>query len=81
MSRLATVVASDVGLILSRRALLSGVDVYSASIRTIRGATVRRTLSLVVRLVGVGWAAPAFALLLTRVLPIVDPNGYSDVRV
>ena len=46
------VIANDVGLVLSRQALLSGVDVYSASIRTIRRAAMLRTLPFVVSLIG-----------------------------
>ena len=54
MSYFAIVIASDVSLIFSKRASLSDVNVYSASIRTIRDTTVVRTLLLVVSLVGLG---------------------------
>ena len=81
MSCLTIVIASDVGFVLSRQAPLSGVNVYNASIRTIRGTIVVRTLPFVVSLVGLRWATPALTLLFTRVLPIVDSNGYSDIYV
>ena len=54
MSYLAIVVASDVGFVLPRQAPLSSVNVYSASIRAVRGATVVRTLPFIVSLVGLG---------------------------
>ena len=80
MSCLAVVIASDVGFILSRRGSLSSVDVYSAYMRAIRG-TIVVTLLLIVRSVGLMRTIPAFTLLFTHVLPIVDPNCYSDVVV
>ena len=80
VSCLAIIIASDVGFILSRRGSLSSVDVYSASIRAIRGATVV-TLLLIVRSVGLVRTVFAFTLLFARVLPIVDLNCYSDIVV
>ena len=80
MSCLATVIASDVGFILLRRAPLSSVDVYGASIRAVRYAAVV-TLLFIVKSVGLVRTVPTPTLLLTRVLPIVDPNCYSDVVV
>ena len=80
MSRLTTVIASDVGLILLKRGSLSSVDVYSARVRTVRGATIV-SLLLVVKSVGLIRTVPTLTLLLTRVLPIVDPNCYNDIVV
>ena len=81
MSCFAIVIANDVGLAFSRRASLGGVDVYSASVRSIRGATVLTTLLSIVSLIGLGCSVLSFALLLTRVLPIVDLDCYSDVVI
>ena len=80
MSYFTIVIVNDVGLILLRRGLLSSVNVYRASVHTIRGAVVV-TLLLIVRSVDLGRTALALALLFAYVLPIVDPNSYSDILV
>ena len=80
MSCLAIVVASDVGFVLLRRGSLSSVDVYSASVRTIRGAAIV-SLLFIVRSVGLVRTVLALTLLLAYVLLIVDPNCYSDVVI
>ena len=80
MSRLTTVIVSDVGFILLRRGSLNSVDVYSARVRTVRGATIV-SLLFIVKSVSLMRTVPAFTLLLIRVLPIVDPNYYNDIVV
>ena len=79
MSCFTIIIASDVGLF-SRQAPLSSVDVYGASVRAIRGATIV-TLLFIVRSVGLVRTVSTFTLLLTYVLPIVDPDCYSDIVV
>ncbi len=80
VSFLAIVIASDVGLVLPGWALLCGVNVYGAGVCAVRGAVVV-TFFLVVGLVGLGCSTLVFALLLARVLPIVDSDCYGDVVV
>ena len=81
MSLLAVVKVGNIRLVLIRtRVLLASVYVYRTAVVSV-GRTSILTLALVVGLVALGRAAPAFILLLARVLAIIDPDRYSDILV
>ena len=80
MSCFTIIIANDVGFIFSRRGLLNNVDVYSANVRAIRGIAIV-SLLFIVKLVGLVRTILTLTLLLTRILPIVDLDCYSDIVV
>ena len=81
VSLLAVVKTSNVGLVLARaRVLLAGVYIYGTAVVSVGRASIL-TLALVVGLVALDRATPTFALLLARVLAIVDPDRYGDILI